>query len=142
MNFETVLARIKEVKALRHDSEVAALLGLGKTAFAERKRRNSLPVDKLAVFCEKESINMNWILSGRGRKEKCGQDNNNMRGLLSTKNQERLVAQIKRIFKEGDIGKIAVLQYFLDLMAPAGKKPRKDSPAKTAPKTAEKRDPD
>ncbi|MBI4388938.1 MAG: helix-turn-helix domain-containing protein [Nitrospinae bacterium] len=74
MNFETVLARIKEVKALRHDNEVATLLGLGKTAFAERKRRNSLPVDKLAVFCEKESINMNWILSGKGRKEKCRQD--------------------------------------------------------------------
>ncbi|MBI5426839.1 MAG: helix-turn-helix domain-containing protein [Nitrospinae bacterium] len=139
MNFAAVLARLKEVKALRHDSEVAALLGLGKTAFAERKRRNSLPVDKLAVFCEKESINMNWILSGRGRKGKCGRDNN-MRGLLSTKNQERLVAQIKRIFKEGDIGKIAVLQYFLDLMTPAGKKTRKSPPVKPAPKTAEKRD--
>ena len=55
---------------LRYDSDVANLLGINKTAFAERKRRNSIPKDKLEILCERESINLNWLLTGRGTARK------------------------------------------------------------------------
>lgn len=59
-----IIQRIKYYKNLEHDYQVAELLGLTKTALAERKRRNSLPDLHLASFCEKESVNFYWLLTG------------------------------------------------------------------------------
>lgn len=70
MDFESIITRIKEVKSVRDDQEVAAILGLSKGAFSERKRRNSIPKKELELFCERESINMHWILTGEGLKSK------------------------------------------------------------------------
>ncbi|HDK41277.1 MAG TPA: hypothetical protein ENH31_02870 [Nitrospirae bacterium] len=70
MNFKEIIHRIKDIMDLRYDSDVANLLGINKTAFAERKRRNSIPKDKLEILCERESINLNWLLTGRGTARK------------------------------------------------------------------------
>ena len=66
MDFDKIIKRIKEVRKLTYDSEVANLLGYTKNAFAERKRRNSIPHDKLYILCERENINIDWLLSGEG----------------------------------------------------------------------------
>jgi hypothetical protein len=68
IDFLSIIKRIKEHKKLKHDWEVANLLGYSREAFSERKRRNSIPVDKLEVFCERESINIDWILYEKGPK--------------------------------------------------------------------------
>jgi hypothetical protein len=70
MDFESIIERIKKLKGLRDDQEVAALLGLTKGAFSERKRRGSIPKKELELFCERESINIDWLLTGEGEMKK------------------------------------------------------------------------
>lgn len=65
-SFEGVIDRVKAYLGVKHDLDVAQVLKLSKTAFAERKRRESVPDDKIALFCNKESISMNWVLTGIG----------------------------------------------------------------------------
>lgn len=65
-SFDDIVNRIKLIKNLHHDYEVAGLLRLSKSAFAERKRRDSIPIDKLEIFCANESIDMNWLNTGKG----------------------------------------------------------------------------
>lgn len=64
--FDKVLGRIRGLKTLKYDYEVAALLGMSSKALAERKTRDSLPDDKIELFCERESINKHWLLTGEG----------------------------------------------------------------------------
>lgn len=66
MDFESIIERIKGLKNLRADKKVAAVLGFSKGAFSERKRRGSIPKKELELFCERESINMDWLLTGEG----------------------------------------------------------------------------
>jgi len=66
MNFAEIIERIKKIKGIHDDHEVASLLGFTKSAFSERKRRNSIPRDRLEVFCERENINIDWLLTGEG----------------------------------------------------------------------------
>lgn len=66
MNFAEIIERIKKVKNYHDDHEVAELLGFSRSAFSERKRRDSIPQDKLTLFCERENINMDWLLTGKG----------------------------------------------------------------------------
>lgn len=68
MNFDEVLSRVKAHKGLKYDYQVAELLGLTKSALAERKSRDSLPTDKLEVFCERNAVNLEWLLTGAGAK--------------------------------------------------------------------------
>lgn len=42
------------------------MLGLERTAFAERKRRNSLPYKELVIYCEHRKMNVHYLLTGEG----------------------------------------------------------------------------
>lgn len=66
VDFDAVLGRIKLYENISDDSEVALALRLSKFALAQRKTRDSLPIDKLREFCDRESININWLLTGLG----------------------------------------------------------------------------
>jgi len=66
MELSRVIQRIKSLKSLRYDYQVADLLGIGVKAFSARKKMNSVPLDKLRVFCHRESINPDWLLLGEG----------------------------------------------------------------------------
>ena len=72
MDFESIIKRIKELKGIRDDQEVASLLGLSKGAFSERKRRGSIPKKELELFCSRDSINIDWLLSGEGLMRESG----------------------------------------------------------------------
>ncbi len=65
-DFHSIIERIKQVKSLRFDSQIADLLGFSQKALTARKRTNSIPVDKLKVFCTQESINYHWLATGEG----------------------------------------------------------------------------
>jgi hypothetical protein len=65
-HFDTIIDRIKAYKNLRYDIDVAELLGMTQSAFAERKRRNSIPYEEVMSFCEREGIPYGWIIDGRG----------------------------------------------------------------------------
>ncbi|UCD10945.1 MAG: hypothetical protein JSU88_09750 [Nitrospinaceae bacterium] len=66
IDFTSIVNRIKQVKSLRYDYEVADLLRFRPKALAARKRLNKIPEDRLKVFCNQESINFDWVLTGKG----------------------------------------------------------------------------
>lgn len=66
MNFDQILLRLKQQLGVATDKEVAAQLGMTKTAFAERKRRNAFPEAELAVLVGKNpKLDMSYIMGGR-----------------------------------------------------------------------------
>ncbi|MCF6205802.1 MAG: helix-turn-helix domain containing protein [Sulfurovum sp.] len=66
--FPNVITRLKSIIGQRQqqskvrDMDVAAALGLDPQYFAVIKRRNKIPYEAIARFCEKERISMNWVL--------------------------------------------------------------------------------
>lgn len=66
MKIVKIADRIKKLKGVQSDSDVAELLGMSRTAFAERKRRDSIPYEELVRFAEQESISVDWLLTGEG----------------------------------------------------------------------------
>ena len=118
IDFLSIILRIKHEKNLQHDWEVADLLGFTKAAFSERKRRKSPPIDKLEMFCEKESINIDWLLTGEGSKY---QEEKVMHGLIkeppaeyADKKLDDLVKKLHHIYKEGSVTDRALIRGTID----------------------------
>lgn len=63
-DFDKITERIKAYKSIRYDIDVAELLGMTQSAFAERKRRNSIPYEELIRFCDEEKIPYQWLFDG------------------------------------------------------------------------------
>lgn len=63
-DFDKIIERIKSHKNIRYDIDVAELLGMTQSAFAERKRRNSIPYEELIRLCDDEGISCQWLLDG------------------------------------------------------------------------------
>lgn len=63
-DFEKIILRLKSAKNIRYDIDVAELLGMTQSAFAERKRRNSIPYEEIIRVCEEEGISFDWLLDG------------------------------------------------------------------------------
>jgi hypothetical protein len=65
--FEEKLLRLKQEVKLTEDQEVAALLGLSKAAFADRKKRDAFPDEKLWALAQKRpdlKIDVLAVLTG------------------------------------------------------------------------------
>ncbi|MBI2472055.1 MAG: hypothetical protein HYV59_12575 [Planctomycetes bacterium] len=93
---------------------MANLLGRSKEAFSERKWINSIPIDKLDIFCERESINIDWLLYGE-----CPKYREERREVIYEKGREvavkepsaecedkklfDLMEKVARIYKEDDL---------------------------------------
>lgn len=63
MDILDIVNRIKTLKGLDKDSQVAELIGLSSANFSNRKRQGSLlePITKWAVT---EDIDLNWLFKG------------------------------------------------------------------------------
>ena len=59
-----IINRIKEVARVESDLDVAELLGLSRTALAERKRRSTIPYEEIVIFSDKKRISLHWLLTG------------------------------------------------------------------------------
>ena len=55
-----------EALNLKHEYELAEMLGFKRVAFSERKKRNSVPEAEIKLLCINKSINPNWIFYGEG----------------------------------------------------------------------------
>ncbi|MCP5016073.1 MAG: bacteriophage CI repressor [Ketobacter sp.] len=65
--FDEQLLRLKTVLRVTSDKEVAALLGMSKAAFSDRKKRGAFPVDKVKALATDRpdlKINVQYIVSG------------------------------------------------------------------------------
>ncbi|HEY0954010.1 MAG TPA: helix-turn-helix domain-containing protein [Roseateles sp.] len=75
--FSEALARLKHELRVSKDQEVAALLGLGKTAFSERKKRGSFPHKEVLALVDARpelGIDVNYVLTGSARTSPQGGD--------------------------------------------------------------------
>ena len=111
-----VILRLKEALLLSNDNEVANALGISNTAFAQRKLRDSVPVDKIKILCEREIINVNWVLSGEGQMKPQGvrqEDPVFFEAVFC-----RMMDRLKRIYKERDFKKLSALQSTLEVFDP------------------------
>ena len=72
IDFLDVMQRVKEIllQEQRHkekkkkilDRDIASALDLDPQYFAVIKRRKKIPYEKLALFCKKSKVNLNWVL--------------------------------------------------------------------------------
>ena len=65
--FSDSLSRLKHYLRVSKDQEVAAALGLSKTAFSERKKRNSFPEKELRALAQQRpelGIDVEYVLTG------------------------------------------------------------------------------
>lgn len=61
MEISAVLERIKQIKSLKTEKDIAFLLGLSPQDFSNRKKRNTLrPL--VLEWAAREGINMNWLI--------------------------------------------------------------------------------
>ena len=77
VHFHNIMQRLEEVlrtktgKTKILNKELAAELGLTPDYFAVIKKRGKIPYLSLALFAQKEKINLNWLLLGSPPKQLC-----------------------------------------------------------------------
>lgn len=60
-----ILDEIKRQKNLKSDTELAELFHVSPSTVTNWRVRNSTPFDAIVSFCEKEGINLSWLLTGQ-----------------------------------------------------------------------------
>ncbi|MEN6422392.1 MAG: helix-turn-helix domain-containing protein [Smithella sp.] len=63
-SFFEIVEKIKKLKGLTHDYEVAELLNIKPKTMAASKTRKSVPLKKITAFCNKEKISIDELLTG------------------------------------------------------------------------------
>lgn len=64
VNFDLVIKRIEDLKGVRGDKHVAAILGLSPQDFSNRKKRGSL-LPAIFEWAINESVNLDWLIKGQ-----------------------------------------------------------------------------
>jgi len=64
VNFIHIIKRIKSYKGIKTDQNVATLLGLERSAFAQRKKKDSIPYFEIINFCIEENLSIDYLLTG------------------------------------------------------------------------------
>jgi len=147
-NFINIMDRLKYLLKVHSDSALAEMLALSQSTFAERKKRNSIPYDKIISLCEKRGLSTDWLFYGEVRKaeglpvlieiaggpspeappgvaEERATFTFNIRSAIAEHNRaiiEKWLGQIKRIIEEGDYRKTSAVQSLLEVLDPEGKK--------------------
>jgi hypothetical protein len=64
--FNEVMLRLKTSLKASSYNELAAMLGLSSSGFANLKKRNSIPFDKVSVLASSHNVSIDWLLTGEG----------------------------------------------------------------------------
>jgi transcriptional regulator with XRE-family HTH domain len=73
--FTDFLNRLKKQVGVSKDKEIAELLGMSVTAFAERKKRGSIPIKEVFDLARQRpglEIDPDWVVSGVSKKMETG----------------------------------------------------------------------
>lgn len=65
ISFSDFMSRLQKKLDLSTEKEMALKLGMSQSAFAERKRKNSIPYDQVINLCRDIGISMDYLLTGR-----------------------------------------------------------------------------
>lgn len=90
-DFKEILKRLKEETKLKHDREIAELLGVDQQNITNWKTRNSIPYDLLISLCLTKEINLIYILTGRKNVNSTKNENN------LTKTQKEIIEKLKNL---------------------------------------------
>ncbi len=71
---EAVLSRIMIATGIKSQSELARVLGIGRQAVTDAKKRSHIPADWYLYLCRKYGLNPQWLESGLGPMYIAGQD--------------------------------------------------------------------
>ena len=63
VDFRSIMKRVKHLKNIKYDYQVAKLLGLREKAYSARKKSGSIPFDKLQIFCRAEGVSYDWLVN-------------------------------------------------------------------------------
>jgi transcriptional regulator with XRE-family HTH domain len=64
-----VLERIKVLKNIKKDADLAKMLGVEPNTVTTWRKRGSLPYEKIIAFCEREKVSLDALFMGEGRIE-------------------------------------------------------------------------
>lgn len=101
MEFVDFLGRIKQELDFKNDKDVADFLGLEIKAFSARKRRNSIPIDRLRAVTQAHpemNIDVEYILTGKRKNKK----NLQMQPKSMLSREEKKLLAIFRQLEAGD----------------------------------------
>jgi hypothetical protein len=79
IHFQNIMQRLEGVLRDKHrkdkvlNKEIATELGLTPDYYAVIKKRGKVPYLSLALFAQKEKINLNWLLLGSPPKHLCSE---------------------------------------------------------------------
>lgn len=66
MDADDIIQRMRQVYAVKHDTELALALGLSKAAPSNWRQRNSPPYDLCVDIAKKVGISLDWLIFGVG----------------------------------------------------------------------------
>lgn len=65
-----IINKIKELEDVKKYYEVANILNVSQSTFANWQTRGTIPYEVLLRYCKKKGLNLEWILTGEGHKYK------------------------------------------------------------------------
>ena len=70
MKFIDIMSRVSMIMEIEEgsvpfDKQIAKELGQSSTQYANNKKRNKIPYEDIAIFCNKYEITINWVLLGK-----------------------------------------------------------------------------
>jgi CI repressor-like protein len=66
MDADDIIQRMREVYAVKRDTELALALGLSKAAPSNWRQRNSPPYDLCVEIARKKGVSLDWLIFGVG----------------------------------------------------------------------------
>lgn len=64
--FDAVMVRLKRAAGAGSDGQLAEQLGLSGSAYANLKKRGSIPYEKAIAVAMSYKVNLHWLLTGDG----------------------------------------------------------------------------
>ena len=64
--FDAVMTRLKVTVGIKSDRQIAKKLGLSGSAYANIKKRGSIPYDKVIALAISQKVNIHWLFTGVG----------------------------------------------------------------------------
>lgn len=65
-DFEVVMRRLREVLGYPTDAALARDIGMTTSNWANRKKTNSIPFDRVMPFAHSRGVSLSWLLFGEG----------------------------------------------------------------------------
>ena len=92
-NFSEIIKILMKIKDIHSEAKLAKILNLSPQAFNERKNRDSVPVEKIIDFCERECISLDWLLFGKGEQQPAEKE-------ITLKDVKRTLDKIESLLKK------------------------------------------